>query len=94
MRTVFAVRVLDDVRQSLLRDPEDRGLELRRQSRAGRKIDLEVDLRSASLLQTAAQVFEGWRETELIERGRTKRERQPPDVLERAARVLPQGCRA
>ena len=41
----------------------------------------------------AAQVFEGRRETELVERGRTKRERQPADVLERAARVLPQGCR-
>ena len=85
------IGMLDDVRESLLSDAEDGGLELRRQSRVSRKIDLELDLRSASLFQTIAQVFEGWRETKLVERGRTKGERQPANIFERAARVLPQG---
>ena len=57
------VGMLDDVRQSLLRDLC--GLELRGQSHASRKIDLQLDLEYAPHFQAAAQVFEGCRETKL-----------------------------
>ena len=85
--------MLDDVRQSFLRDPEERGLELGGKAHAGRKIDLERDLRPAQLLQPAAETLECWNEAELVERGRAERERQAADALQRASGGLPQGRR-
>ena len=62
------------------------------QSRAGPQIELELYLRSTLLLKTHNQVVNGGNETEFVERGRTKCERHPANVLERPPGCLPQSC--
>ena len=76
-----------------MRDPEERGFDVGRQTLTGRKIHVQRDFWSALLLQTSAQVFQSGVKTELIERRRAELERQPADLLKRAPGCFSQGGR-
>ena len=89
----FRLRMLDDVRQGLLGDPEDGGLELRGQSRTSRKIDLELDLRSASLLQTPLRSLRAGARPNSSSAGGRRANASRPTFSSALRAFCPQGCR-
>ena len=81
--TLVGPRVLDDVRQRLLHDPVERGLDLGREP-----ADAERGLRSRPTSRSARAKLSVSRssagdEAEVVERLRPELDRQPADVLER-----------
>ena len=83
------LRVLDDVRQRLLHDPVERGLDVARQPVADAR--LELDPHPGLLGEGLAQALERGDEAEVVERLRPQLDREPADVVQRLDDLLAHG---
>ena len=90
MLTRVALGVLADVRQRLLHDPVEGGLDLRRRGAACRgSPGCRPRSRTARRTPRASRSSAG-SEAEVVERARPQLDREPPDVLERVDDLLAQ----
>ena len=74
--------MLDDVGQGLLHDSVERGLDLGGEPQIAELV-LQIDVEACVLSKHVHQALDRRAETEVVERGGTQLNCEPPDVLKR-----------